>query len=112
MISKDFQNENFDFVNFDLMGYASKKTNRIFTLINKSKNCKCIAITLQYLPNSFRNTGPFAEWLRGKYGGKHEATLQWLKDVFYNYNLDDVFVYNRDKSNSGVSMQVFIFKEN
>lgn len=112
LISEDFKNENFDFVNFDLMGYASKKTNKIFTIINKSKNCKYIAITLQYLPNSFRNSGPFAEWLRSEYGGKDEATLQWIKDVFYNYTLDDVFVYNRDNKNRGRAMQVFIFKEN
>lgn len=108
--SSNFKNETFDFVNLDLMGYASMKSNKTFTAINQTNNCKCIAITLQYL-KKFRNHGRFVEWAKEKYYRFDDPTLEWIKDVFSNYTLDDVFVYNRDKSHQGVAMRVFIFKE-
>ena len=43
--SEAFTEQKFDFVNLDLMGYASMKSHNQFTLLNENKTCKKINLS-------------------------------------------------------------------
>jgi hypothetical protein len=98
-----------DFVYYDSLSYACDYMNRDFSLINKTKKVRYLAITLMGIKR-FRNHGKFANWARATFEKHEDPTEEWIKHVLDNYKLIDSFYYNRDPNNNSRPMRLFLLE--
>ena len=80
----------------------------VFEEINKKKPT-LLALNMQYSKN-LRNTGSFVDEMKVKYKKSDDVIKDCLSDIFNNYNLVDLYVYNRDKSKKCRNMRTFIYR--
>jgi len=79
--------------------------------INANQQGNIVCLTIQKL-KKFRNAGTWINSLKAKYEGYDNPTMAYLlNDVMQNYELIDLFSYNRGQENQRtVNMLTVVYK--
>jgi hypothetical protein len=97
----------YDLINADCMGYASKLMYQYLSVINENHNTEILALTTQYL-NGFRNHSPFQTALRKEYKNYPDAHVQCITEWLTNYEMIERFDYQKDTGTR--RMEVLIYR--
>ena len=102
-------NRHFDLVNYDSMSYLCDYIAEDLTIINNSKRCDYIAITMLNI-EGIRNHGNFADMMREAYANSSTPTSDFLKKTLSNYEKIDEEVYKREQGSRSMRMTLWKLK--